>query len=210
MLDAAATLFAERGYDNTSIEDVSERANLSKGTFYYHFASKEELVVQLRRSLVADSVKTAFDLSANGYAPLTVLEKLLVDRAVFTQRQPELSRVFYSQRIQQLFFKEDDIALKLDENGQPKRHFRRAIYELICEAQKLGQIRSDLSPQELTGMIVAFFLHAQGAWLSGERSSSLTDKVHRWFHALLDGVGDKGYREKAPCFVSSPGSEILL
>jgi hypothetical protein len=25
------------------------------------------------------------------------------------------------------------------------------------------------------------------------------DKVHRWLHALLDGVGTKGYRDQAPC-----------
>ena len=53
MLDAARrVLFIERGYENTSLEDISEKANVSKGTFYYHFESKEDLVVHLRRSLV--------------------------------------------------------------------------------------------------------------------------------------------------------------
>ena len=93
-------------------------------------------------------------------------------------------------------------------NGVRTLMFRAAIYELICEAQKRGQVRSDQSPAEIAGMIVACFLHAQGAWLASDRSSSLVEKVHRWLHALLDGVGTKGYREQSPCF--TPNSQTSL
>ena len=85
MLDAARVLFIERGYENTSLEDISEKANVSKGTFYYHFESKEDLVVHLRRSLVKDTVDNAFDLLHQGQSPITALEKLLLDRALSTE-----------------------------------------------------------------------------------------------------------------------------
>jgi TetR/AcrR family transcriptional regulator, cholesterol catabolism regulator len=208
MLTSAAELFAERGYEATSVEDIAERANLSKGTFYYHFETKEALVVELRRSMLAGTVDQTLALLAQGQPPITVLEKLLLDRAAFTQKEPELSKVFFLQRVQVILFKDEDLIVKANADGQRKMMFRAAIYELVCEAQKRGQIRSDQSPAEITGMIIAFQLHAQGAWLASDRSSSLVDKMHRWLHALLDGVGAKGYRDQSPCF--TPNTQTSL
>jgi AcrR family transcriptional regulator len=44
LMDAAEALFADRGIDATSVGDIIERAGVAKGTFYWHFASKEELI----------------------------------------------------------------------------------------------------------------------------------------------------------------------
>jgi TetR/AcrR family transcriptional regulator, cholesterol catabolism regulator len=199
MLMAASDLFVERGYDSTSVEDIAERANVSKGTFYNHFETKEALVIELRRSMLAGTVDQAFALLAQGQQPITVLERLLLERAAFTQKEPELAKVFFMQRIQVILFKDEELIASPIVDGKRTLLFRAAIYELVCEGQKRGQIRSDQSPAEITRMITACFLHAQGAWLASDRSTSLVDKVHRWLHALLDGVGVKGYSEQAPC-----------
>jgi len=44
LLDAASNLFAEKGLDLTTIDDITERADVGKGTFYYHFKNKEGLI----------------------------------------------------------------------------------------------------------------------------------------------------------------------
>ena len=38
-----AQIFAEKGYDATSIEDITATVGVAKGTLYYHFSSKEEI-----------------------------------------------------------------------------------------------------------------------------------------------------------------------
>jgi AcrR family transcriptional regulator len=43
LIDAAVEVFAERGYQAASVEDVVRRSGLSKGTFYFNFAGKEAL-----------------------------------------------------------------------------------------------------------------------------------------------------------------------
>lgn len=40
LLKAARELFAEKGMDLTTIDDITQRADLAKGTFYYHFSDK--------------------------------------------------------------------------------------------------------------------------------------------------------------------------
>ena len=47
LLAAARRVFAERGYDGATVDDVAERAGCSKGAYYFHFASKEETLLAL-------------------------------------------------------------------------------------------------------------------------------------------------------------------
>jgi AcrR family transcriptional regulator len=47
ILDVAVDLFIERGYAGTSVRDISERLGMTKGSLYYHFASKEDLLTAL-------------------------------------------------------------------------------------------------------------------------------------------------------------------
>lgn len=42
ILDVAEDLFAVRGFDGTSTNDILEKAGIARGTLYYHFKSKEE------------------------------------------------------------------------------------------------------------------------------------------------------------------------
>ena len=44
LLDAALELFYESGYDNTSINDIIKKVGVTKGAFYYHFRSKDEVL----------------------------------------------------------------------------------------------------------------------------------------------------------------------
>jgi AcrR family transcriptional regulator len=47
LFTAAVDLFGERGYAGATIDDIVERAGIAKGTVYYHFRSKSELVSAL-------------------------------------------------------------------------------------------------------------------------------------------------------------------
>ena len=73
LLDAARQVFAERGLDLTRIDEITERADVGKGTFYYHFGSKTELINELIRRLL-DELSTSI---AEDCAGLTDLRGLL-------------------------------------------------------------------------------------------------------------------------------------
>ena len=49
LLAAAIALFGDRGFLNTRIEDITDRADLAKGAFYNYFDSKEALLAELIR-----------------------------------------------------------------------------------------------------------------------------------------------------------------
>ena len=45
ILDTAARLFTQKGYDRTTLQDIIDATGLSKGAIYHHFASKEAILI---------------------------------------------------------------------------------------------------------------------------------------------------------------------
>ncbi|GHB49488.1 TetR family transcriptional regulator [Streptomyces viridiviolaceus] len=50
--DVALELFAEQGYEKTSLREISERLEVTKAALYYHFKTKEEILVSIFEDLV--------------------------------------------------------------------------------------------------------------------------------------------------------------
>ncbi|MBE0688765.1 MAG: TetR/AcrR family transcriptional regulator [Anaerolineae bacterium] len=67
--DALIALVLERGYDNIRIEDITERANLGRATFYLHFADKQELLLMTLQRVVDEVVTQIGDLPAAQMTP---------------------------------------------------------------------------------------------------------------------------------------------
>lgn len=60
LMDAARQLFLEKGIAATSVEDITLRADTSKGTFYFYFPSKDDVIAALREDFILSFV-TAVD-----------------------------------------------------------------------------------------------------------------------------------------------------
>ena len=56
LLKAAGAVFARRGYHEATLEEIAERAGLSKGALYYNFASKEDLFLALLKTRDYDAL----------------------------------------------------------------------------------------------------------------------------------------------------------
>ena len=54
ILDSAVRLFSEKGYSETSVSAICDSAGISKGAFYYHFLSKQELFLALLENWLTD------------------------------------------------------------------------------------------------------------------------------------------------------------
>jgi len=59
VLDAAARLFAGRGYSGTSMRDIAQAVDMLPGSLYYHFAAKEELLVAVYETGVLAILRAA-------------------------------------------------------------------------------------------------------------------------------------------------------
>jgi AcrR family transcriptional regulator len=75
LIDVARSLFAERGYEGTSIEEIAQRANVSKPVVYEHFGGKEGLyavVVDREMSALLDGITSSLTRTTNNRSRLRI------------------------------------------------------------------------------------------------------------------------------------------
>ena len=63
LVDAALRVFAEHGYEEATVEDIAAAAGYSKGAYYFHFASKEDIFLELLEQWIGEQTERlrAFD-----------------------------------------------------------------------------------------------------------------------------------------------------
>lgn len=73
IFDAAASLFKQKGFHATSMQDIADAVGMQKGSLYYHIASKEELLFRISHAAISAITEQLEEIAV---APLTPSKKL--------------------------------------------------------------------------------------------------------------------------------------
>ena len=141
IIESAWELFSEKGYDQTTINDIISKAGISKGSFYYYFRSKDTLLNTL--SNVLDNKYKQFEIEMsrdmNRFDELIELNYRMHNYIGKKLDYRLLANLYASQ-----LTKAEDSNL-LDRN----RYYFRMITRLIDEGQKRGEIVADRPVHEI-------------------------------------------------------------
>ncbi|MNC32456.1 HTH-type transcriptional repressor KstR2 [compost metagenome] len=99
IIQASEELFIERGYENTTVEGILQRTGLSKGGFYHHFKSKNEVFIAIIDRISNESVKAAEEIAELEH--IDALQKIqLFSEKQFHMKMPrtKIIRNFYRER----------------------------------------------------------------------------------------------------------------
>ena len=83
LLNIAYQMFVQKGYEETSIDEIIAQANIAKGTYYYYFPSKEATLEAVIDMMINDEVRRAQEILS---APIPVPQKLI---GVISSLRPE-------------------------------------------------------------------------------------------------------------------------
>lgn len=159
IVDAAARLFAVRGYGGTTIDAVATEVGILKGSLYHHIAGKEDLLVAVIDE-VHDAAMTRLT-AATGMGG-TVLERLawfLTDHATYNCRHLDRITVYFRE-FEQLT---GDRRRRVDTD---RRRYDRFVRTLIDEGRATGE--------------VADWVDAR---IAANAALGMVNWVHQWFDA---------------------------
>ncbi len=75
IIDAADMLFGTKGYDKTSTQDILDKVKIARGTLYYHFKSKEDIMDALVNRYTAEPLAAAGEIASN--KSMSVYERII-------------------------------------------------------------------------------------------------------------------------------------
>jgi AcrR family transcriptional regulator len=149
VLDAAVDLFAERGYDGTSVTQVISRAGVAKGGFYHHFASKEALLYEVYGDLISRQLANMDAILADRLPPAEMLRALIADLVETTAASARPALVFWRE-----MHRLDDE--RTAAYRRARRRYHDAVRKLIRDAQAAGEFADVASADTVTFTIFGF------------------------------------------------------
>lgn len=174
LLETVVEVFNERGFDGTSMEDLSKRLGISKSAIYHHVSGKDELLeLAIGRALdgLADAVERNRRLRA---AAIVRLEHLIrASVAVLVAQQPFVTlllRVRGNTEVERRAL-------------QRRRAFDGYVAELVQLAAAEGAVRPDIDPA-LTARLLFGMLNSLTEWVRRPSAEELDADVAKLAEAI--------------------------
>ncbi|OZG29485.1 TetR family transcriptional regulator [Williamsia sp. 1138] len=155
LLDAARTVFETVGFLDTRVEQIAHEANVSYGTFYRYFESKEEIFRELSTRLFDDVHHRGPSDSAASPA-----DKLITSNRAYYEAYRRNARLMAI--VEQVATFNDDFRLVRQEH---RRQLTDRTARAIDRWQRDGRVRADLSPVLAARAMAAMVDHTLYLWL---------------------------------------------
>jgi TetR/AcrR family transcriptional regulator len=179
---SAAKLFAERGYDATSVREIVEAAGVAKPTLYYYFRSKEGLAQALMTVPLSGLVATLRQLVTTEGDAIRCIQHVLEAHYAFCREDPDRARFIYA-----LLFgpSRSEIVADLEPFKADLLGWTEAAVRRLAEASIVARGRVDACCTALRGLIVISTLD----FLFGDKALG-QDLANRQVHEILNGFGN--------------------
>jgi len=146
ILASALSLFVKKGYEHTTFTDIAARLKMTKGAVYWHFDSKETLLVALVDEMLTKFHRQMDELMAKTSLTFPAVAEMMVEGAVRTVEDPKGAAFFILMQTQIKWGSESmDKAreeLMAGKTNGPYHAFIQAVENDIAE----GRVRQDVNP----------------------------------------------------------------
>lgn len=141
---AALELFKLHGFEKVSISDIAHKAHVSHVTIYNHFGTKEELVREILKTLLLDTLEKYRAIVKGEKSFLEKLEIIVFDKT-------EIASQFQGELLQSAARSDPAIQYFIESLWQ--REINQLTLDFIEEGKKAGHVNQELSPE----VILAYF-----------------------------------------------------
>ena len=145
----AQKLFITKGFENTSVEDITEKIDIAQSTFFNYFPRKEDLLAEIFKRKLPYLKKKCQEIQELDAPIKTKINKIFSTTARIAAKQENITRAMLIRNFTTLNKQQYD--------GVFFEDFRRSLSLILEQGQLEGHIRRDVSAIKLANMLEGVF-----------------------------------------------------
>ncbi|MCP3776655.1 TetR/AcrR family transcriptional regulator [Paenibacillus sp. MZ04-78.2] len=180
----AVKLFKEKGFDNVTVEEITQACGIAKGTFYNYFPKKEAVLLHLAESQLK-SVHESIQRNEN--MPDLKQQLLLLFSDLFRRyaEQPDMIRLVVSEMMRADMFIHAEIRIL--------ERFRQALAALLEDAKNKGQLTTQAASEDIAAVLTGVYFNSLMIWLSaGSNTIRIEMLFQRHFDIVWEDIRSRG------------------
>ncbi len=181
IFQVASKLFKEKGYENTTVDEITREAGIAKGTFFNYFRTKEELLVyfgQQKEDLIKQLIK---DEMKKNSSTKEKIKNVLTLLAMSIEEDKELAKTMVFAYIKNAWMGTNQ--------GSNSEKLARILLKLLKEGQKKREIKSELDIRVSAENLTAIYFTSLMRWLKSERDYSFSEDISKKIDQIFNGIG---------------------
>ncbi|MDQ6970944.1 MAG: TetR/AcrR family transcriptional regulator [Mariprofundus sp.] len=158
ILIAAEKLFAKRGYDGVSMQQIASDAGISKANIYHHFKSKDELYLAVLKYALQDMNVLLAELQGIDGTSTEQLAHFSVEHQKHINANSSISRLILREMLDGSSSRGQDLA------EQVFAEYFSLLRALLCKCQERGEIRHDIDPDHMAAALAGMNVFLFQSW----------------------------------------------
>lgn len=178
IINSAKRLFADQGYQKTTILDISKQAGLSEAALYEYFQGKEDLLLTIPGLWVTELLQDIDEQLFGVKGAVNRLRKYLWWYLRRIEQAPLDAKIVY------LFLKTHSNFLTTEVFANVKQFYSRLL-DIFEEGRRSGEFKPDLNPRLARDIFVGTVDHIVTRWLLKDMTYSLFDGLDPLFDLMV-------------------------
>jgi AcrR family transcriptional regulator len=180
---ASLALFAKKGFAETTVEDITNAADVGKGTFFNHFPSKDHILIAFSDMQIAKLQDAVNEARQTRESMTTFLRAMSLKMIAEPGRSPDVMRALLQANLSSSSVR--------DAMRQNYLRGHALLSELMQLGQERGELRGDLPAGELAHVFRQTLLGTVLVW-SVFGDASLPERIAAAMNVLWTGVSPRG------------------
>lgn len=178
-MESAFALFRKHGVEATTVEEICDKADVAKGTFFNYFPRKEAVFGYLSEQWVAEAEEKISDIIGRGAAAWERMRDVFLQFATFYEEDRELSKHLALEWARCQHDPADLVCRRWDEVGM----------RVVRELQATGELRADVPPERIHHVLGDIYHGTIMMWLeSPEPPFPLRHELRKRLTLAFDGL----------------------
>lgn len=188
ILASALDLFAKKGYERTTFNDIAARLKMTKGAVYWHFESKERLLIALVDEMLDKFERQIAEIMPKSELTFSAVAETMVESAGLVVDDPK-SRAFFMLMKTQIRWGADSMrgvreALLTNSRFGPWHAFSQAVEN----DKSAGRARADADAAEAANMCIAAWDGMVQAKIDGFLRTDMSQTIRHAFDAVWNYI----------------------